>query len=143
MHYRTLFKLNMTEKYVSGFSDWGNAFKSIQKNCDILIIGNNAGINDWNDAEAEKIILAETKVPTGALYDFMAGYALLGYVKVPEEQGEWAAETALRILNGTDISSIQIVSNKRGDLIVNRKIERKLGITFSDDIVSSAKTVIE
>jgi len=143
MYYRKLYKLNMTEKYVSGFSDWVNALKSIQKNCDILIIGNNAGINDWNDAEAKNVILTETKVPSGTLYDFMAAYALIGYVKVPEEQGEWAAESALKILKGTDVASIPITSNKKGDLIINRKIERKLGLTFTDDIVSSAKTVIE
>ncbi|MCP4109784.1 MAG: hypothetical protein GY749_30420 [Desulfobacteraceae bacterium] len=143
LYYRKLYKLELTEKYVKEFTEWVSVYADIQKECDILIVGNKAGINNWNESEAEKAVLAKTKVPTGTLYEFMSKYALAGYAKIPEEQGEWAAETALKILNGTDISSIPLTENKKGRVIINRKIEKSLGITFSDDVISSAETIIE
>ncbi len=143
LYYRKLYKLELAEKYAKEFQEWINVYTDIQNKYDILIVGNKAGINNWNESEAEQAVLAKTKIPTGTLYDFMAKCALVGYAKIPEEQGEWAAETALKILKGTDISSIPLSENKKGRLIINRKVEKTLGITFSDDIISSAETIIE
>jgi ABC-type uncharacterized transport system substrate-binding protein len=142
-HYRTVFNLDMNELYVKNFSEWETAYSEIQNDCDILIIGNNAGINDWDKEAANRIVTEKTKVPTGALYDFMSKYALIGYTKVAEEQGEWAATTALKVLQGADISTIPIVSNKKGNLIVNTRIARDMNIKLPDSLIQTANQVIE
>jgi len=67
-------------------------------------------------------------------------YALLGITKIPEEQGEWQAGTALKILDGASPSSIPLVKNKRGKLMVNLKIAEKLGAVFSPSVLKNAET---
>ena len=143
LYYRKLFQLDVAERYVNTFADWVTAYTEMQTECDLLIVGNNAGINDWNEAQAEQIILTTTQVPTGAIYDFMTPYALFGYTKVAEEQGEWAAETALQVLEGTDISTIPITTNTQGNLFINMKLAEAMGLEIPADVIESANTRIE
>jgi len=141
--YKKVFKINMTNYFTKDFAGWKDKFIKLQSEVDMIIIGNNAGIKGWNDEDAKAFVLANTKVPTGALYDWCTPYALLGAVNVPEEQGQWSAQTALKILDGTPPSSIKIASNKKVNLILNKKIAKTLGVTFPPDYVKSAFRVIE
>jgi ABC-type uncharacterized transport system substrate-binding protein len=143
LYYRKMFDLEVDERYVKTFAEWADVYAKLQNECDLLIFGNNAGINDWDDAQAEQVVMKETQIPTGALYDFLEQFALIGYTKVAEEQGEWAAKAALQILNGTDIGTIPITTNIRGNLSLNLKLAKKLGIEFPEDILTSANRVIE
>ena len=56
-------------------------------------------------------------------------YALLGVGKLPEEQGEWAAQAALRILGGTPPSEIPVTHNTKGQLLFNPRIAERLRIS--------------
>ena len=47
--------------------------------------------------------------------------------KSPEEQGDWAAKSALRILDGTPVSSIAVAENKKGELISKSAAGRETG----------------
>ncbi len=143
MHYRQRFDLEMIERYVNNFSQWKAQYQSLQSECDILIVGNHAGINDWDEAQAMAHIQSRTRVPTGALYDFMARYALISYVKVPQEQGRWAAQTALKVLNGAEIRQIPITRNKEGQLIVNQQLAQQLGMAIPPEIRDAADQCIE
>ncbi len=141
--YKKVFKINMTNYITKDMAEWKDKFNKLQTEVDMVIIGNNAGIKGWNEEDAKAFVLANTKVPTGALYDWCTPYALLGAVNVPEEQGQWSAQTALKILDGTPPSSIKIASNKRINLILNKKIAKTLGVAFPPDYVKSAFRVIE
>lgn len=138
-YYKKLFNITFTKKYhVDTFEEWKQSFIKLQEEVDILILENNAGIIDWNNSEAEAFVLENTKVPAGATMDWMAPYSLIGFTKVPEEQGEWSAMTALRILNGTRPSDIPQATNKRGRLYVNLKIADKLGVVISPELLKNA-----
>jgi ABC-type uncharacterized transport system substrate-binding protein len=141
--YKKIFKINMTNYFTKDFADWKDKFTKLQTEVDMVVIGNNAGIKGWNEEDAKAFVLANTKVPTGALYDWCTPYALLGAVNVPEEQGQWSAQTALKILDGTPPSSIKIASNKKINLILNKKVAKTLNVTFPPDYVKSAFRVIE
>jgi ABC-type uncharacterized transport system substrate-binding protein len=54
---------------------------------------------------------------------------LLAVAKLPEEQGRWAAEAALKILSGVEPSRIPLTYNTEGELIFNRRIATRLGIS--------------
>lgn len=142
-YYRTLFNLEIDMRYVNNFETWAKVYEELQNNCDILIVGNNAGINDWDKNAAIRLVTSKTRVPTGTLYDFMAEYALIGFTKIAEEQGEWAAKTALRVIQGTDISTIPIAKNKKGNLIINNKVAAGMKITLPDALILEAVQVIE
>lgn len=129
------------ERLVKTFAEWKAAFRSMQDEVDALFLGNFAGINDWNETEAAAWALAYGKIPSGAMYDFMMPYAMLGMTKVPEEQGIWAAKTAVAILRGQSPASIPIVQNKDAKLYVNVKLASKAGIVFKPELISNAQVL--
>ena len=140
--YRKQLKVSFAkEKLVKTFAEWKAAFKSMQGEVDALFLGNYAGINDWNEAEAAAWVLEHGKVPSGAMYDFMMPYAMLGMTKIPEEQGIWAAKTSLSILRGQSPGAIPIVPNKEAKLYVNVKLASKAGIVFKPELVSNAQVL--
>ncbi len=64
-----------------------------------------------------------------------------GYAKLADEQGEWAAQTALKILSGTPPSQIPMAKNVKGQLYVNLPIADKLGIDIPADLLEAAETI--
>ena len=64
-----------------------------------------------------------------------------GVTKVAQEQGQWAALTALRILDGMPVSEIPIVSNSRRDIWVNTDIIENAGMDLPGELVRKAKRV--
>jgi len=116
--------------FVSTFQEWKDAFKKFQEEVDMLILENNASIIGWDDTLAEDFVLKHVKIPTGTPNAWMMPVTLIGLIKIPEEQGQWAAQTALKILNGTPPSEISMTQNRKGKLFINVKIGNKLGVTF-------------
>ena len=140
--YKNIVKVNFTvEKYVKTFAQWKEAYKSMQNQVDLIILGNKVAIPDFKDAEAAAWVLAHSKVPTGTINDWMMPFTMLSIAKVPEEQGIWAVKTALKILGGTPPSSIPMARNEKGDLLLNFKLATKAGIVFKPALVRNAKIV--
>ena len=141
--YKKIFGAELIEEYSSSFAEWKQDFIDIQKKVDMLIIFNNAGIEDWDDEEAKRLAEEKTTIITGTVMDWMAPVAAITMDHLGEEQGGYAAKTALRILNGEKPSDIAEVQNKKSELILQMVIAKKLGITFSPELVKSADKVIE
>ena len=73
----------------------------------------------------------------------MAPVALLSYAKVAEEQGAWSAEAALKILDGTAPTDIPVTKNEKGQLFVNTRIAKAMGLELPYQLLDSADQVIE
>ncbi|MBN2298157.1 MAG: ABC transporter substrate-binding protein [Deltaproteobacteria bacterium] len=142
-NYKKVLNIDTTNYFVQDFKDWKDKFVQIQKEADLLIIGNNASIRDWNEEEALSFVLKNSKIPTGAIYEWITPYALMGATLMPEEQGQWSARTALKILDGTPPSSIKIAMNKKINLIVNQKIADAMGIKIKEQDIQSADKIIK
>ena len=141
-NYNKLLKLSFEKFYfVKTLAEWKDAFERLQSEVDMIIFENNAGISDWNDEEAEKFALENLKVPAGTLNDWIMKTVLIGYTKVPEEQGEYMAETALKIFDGTAVGNIPEVTNKKGDLMINLKIAKKLNLAIAPAMIRAAKNI--
>ena len=140
--YRDVLKLQFAqERFVKTLADWKAAFKDLQSQVDVLLLGNFAGINDWNEADARAWAEANTRIPSGGMYDFMMPYAMLGFVKVAQEQGIWSGKTALAILKGAPPSSISVTPNKEAQIMVNVKLASQAGIVFKPELVRNAVAV--
>jgi hypothetical protein len=126
------------ERFVKTLADWKKGFQEMQSQVDVLLLGNFAGINDWNEAEAKAWAEANTRIPSGGMYDFMMPFTMLGLVKVAQEQGIWSGKTALAILKGQKPSAIPIASNKEGQIMVNVKLASKAGVVFKPELVRNA-----
>ena len=138
-YYSKLLNVNFAaERYVKNLEEWKQAYVEIQNQVDLLIVGNNSGLNDWNEAEAAAWATANAKIPTGTTYDWMMPYSMLGLTKLADEQGIWSATAALKILDGTPPSQIPVTKNQRADKFVNVKIASKAGIVFNPNIIKNA-----
>jgi ABC-type uncharacterized transport system substrate-binding protein len=128
-------------RLAGNFDDWKAAYLELQGKVDMLYCINNAGIANWNDAEASAFVLANTKIPTASHHDFMSPFVLITYAKLAGEQGTWAAQTALKILGGTPVASIPETKNKSGKVYLNMKLAAKLGITFKPALLKNAELI--
>ncbi len=130
-NYKKVFGLEVKAYYAKDYADWKTGFVKLQNEVDMLIIASDGGLYNDHAKELEAYVRSKTRIPTGACYDFMIPYALVGVIKVAEEQGKWSAATALKILDGTSPSKIPIVRNKRAKLVLNKKIGDAMGVDLS------------
>jgi len=133
----------MTPYFAKDFEDYKKGFLKMQNEVDVLLLGSDGGLYKEHAAEMKAFIEANTKIPTGSTHDFMADYSLVDYAKLAEEQGDWAAMTALKILDGTSPDAIPVVKNEKGKLIINTRIAKKLGVEIPFEILESADNIIE
>jgi ABC-type uncharacterized transport system substrate-binding protein len=139
---KKIFKMQFaSEQYVKTFAAWKDAFKKMQSEADMIVLNSVAGINDWNEAEAAAFALEHGKVPSGTTYAWLMPVSMVGLIKVAEEQGEWSAQTALKILGGASPASIQIVQNKKASVSLNVKLGAKAGIMFPAALLKNATVV--
>jgi ABC-type uncharacterized transport system substrate-binding protein len=129
----------MESRFVKTFDEFKTTFLQVQEEVDILYLRNNAGIEGWDDEEAESFIRDNTRIPTGSSNDWMAQYALITLAKSGAEQGEWAVQAALRILDGASVSEIPIAENKQGDLILNLDLAEQLEVVLAPSLLKNAK----
>ncbi len=134
---------NFHATYVKNFKQWKKAFIDMQKKVDVLIVGNNGGIKGWNDQQAEAFVMAKTRIPTGCLLDWMTPFALLGATRLASEQGTYAANTALKILDGIPAENIPIVRNSQADIIINKRLAQNLGLKIPRSFERIASRIIE
>lgn len=133
------FNGQMKTYWASTQQEFEDAFLSAQKEADIIFVSNNAGAPDWDEEVMKKFMLSNTTVPTLSINPWMAPYVLADLGKLPEEQGEWATQTALKILGGTPVSEIAVEQNKKGRLILNLNLAEKLEIIFPPSVLKNAE----
>jgi ABC-type uncharacterized transport system substrate-binding protein len=123
--------------FVSTIDKWEEGYLKGQS-YDFIILGNNGGINDWNKKRALLFALKNAGALTVTNYDWMMPYAMLAKTKIPDEQGEWAGNVAVEIIQGMDPGDIPIVPNRRWNLLVNMSLLKKAGIKLPQDFLVSA-----
>jgi ABC-type uncharacterized transport system substrate-binding protein len=128
----------MQTYWVKTQEEFKTAFVTAQSEVDILLIGNNAGSDAWDEAGMKQFILANTTIPTGSINDWMAPYSMLTLAKSAQEQGEWSAQAALSILGGKSPSDIPVTENKKGQLIVNLDLADRLKVVFAPSLLKNA-----
>lgn len=132
--------ITILHRPVKTMAEWEKAFLEAQK-ADFIILGNNAGINDWSHERALAQVTGKAKKFTVSYLDWMAPYTMLTMAKIAGEQGDWAARAALRILKGARPDSIPIAANQRWNIFVNPALLQKTGFTLPADINKKAVQV--
>jgi ABC-type uncharacterized transport system substrate-binding protein len=121
-------------------NDWLNSYNEAQQ-YDFIIIGSNSGIDDWDKVRVIKTIKERSKKLSVTNHDWMMPYTMLGFTKVPEEQGEWAAQAALSVLAGVEISKIAIVPNRKWDIWTNSSLLTAGDIMLPQGLILKSKHV--
>lgn len=126
---------------VQNFDEFKEAFLRAQQEVDILCLPNNAGIEGWQNDVAETFLTEHTRIPTGGFNPWMKSFVIFNLAKVPEEQGAYAATTALRILAGAQPEDIPIVKNQEAQLTVNLKMAQAAGIVVPVSLLQTAEVI--
>lgn len=129
--------IKLSAVFVKTMAEWKAAFAAAQK-ADFVVLGTNAGINDWEGKSAYDSVMANSKKLIVTNYDWMAPFAVLAMAKVAEEQGEWSAHLAQTILGGVKPSALPIVSNRRWQTYVNQALAAKVQIQLPPRLVHKA-----
>jgi ABC-type uncharacterized transport system substrate-binding protein len=131
------------ERLVKTFAEWTQAYRELQSRTDAIVFRNNSGIAAWDDAAARALVLEETRVPTGTVSVHLGPWVLIGLLKDNAEFGQWAAGTALEVLRGKPPSQIPLTANRRGQIILNMRLAKKLSLTFPMELLERATFVEE
>ncbi len=120
--------------------DWMAAYQKAQAH-DLIIMGSNAGINDWDRDEVRAFVGGAAKRLSVTNHYWMMPYTMVGITKVAEEHGEWAGRTALKILGGMQPGEIPIVANSRRDIWINPEVLSAADISLPRGLMRKAKRV--
>jgi hypothetical protein len=138
-YFNSLFRISLDKTYfVKNFEEWKLAYLKAQQEVDMLLIHNPDGLPQWDNVAAKQFVEENTQIPSGTSSSFTTQFALIGIIRLPEEQGRWAAETALKVLRGEPINQIPFASNKQGNLVINLRLGSKLKITFKPALLRTA-----
>jgi len=127
--------------FANTVDEWEQNFLSLQGQVDMMILENPEGIQGWTEPRAQRFVEKNARIPVGSAHQWLAPYSLITIAKIPEEQGWWAAEQAIKILNGTRPSDIPETHNKQGKLIANMSMANLLGITLSSELLQTATII--
>lgn len=118
--------LETTYRRTRTFDEWKSAFREANETADLIYLPTNGAIAGWDSTEARRWIEQTIRRPVFTHDDFMMPYCVIGLTKVPAEQGEWAARTALRIIGGVTPADIEITRNHRTELYLNPVLAEKV-----------------
>lgn len=138
--YRNL-GLNVAYYFANDFSEWKRYFEEANKSSDLIYMPTNGAIKNWNDEEAKVFAFENLKVPVLTCDDFMMPYAVFGLTKVAREQGEWAAKTALQILEGKKPEEIQQARNQQTTGWINTTFAKKINFRISENQKKQCKEI--
>jgi len=108
---------------------------------DILIMGGNAGIRDWDAERARRIAQRHTATFSITTRDWMMPYTMLGLTKLPEEHGEWAGESVIAILDGRSPATIPLATNRHWESWVNQDLLERGGYELPARTLRKARHV--
>ena len=128
----------LDHRLVESTAQWLKAYDDAQYT-DLIIIGNSAGMAEWDPESVTKNIVKKTSKLSVTNNGWMMPVTMLGFTIVPEEHGEWAGKVALSILEGKDPASIPVITNRKWDLWVNEHLLEAAGINLPSTLIKKAK----
>lgn len=133
--------LATTYEFVETFDEWKRRFTEANREADVVFVPTNGAIKNWDEAEAKAFVREHIRIPVFTCDDFMMKYAVFGLTKVAEEQGQWAARTALRIVRGKSPAEIPVTRNQQTIAYINETLADRIGWQPSRALLRRAREV--
>jgi len=134
------YNYQIRKELVSSTAEWLAVFKNAQSS-DVVVLGSNSGIPDWDAESVKRYVKTHIKTLVITNHEWMMPYAIFGMTKIPDEQGEWAALSALKILEGLKPSAIAIVPNRKWDMYINKSLLKVTTITMPETLLLKSKLI--
>jgi ABC-type uncharacterized transport system substrate-binding protein len=126
---------------VKDYETWKKEFIRANQEDDIVFIPTNGAVAGWENEDARAFVRQAIRKPVISCDDFMMPFAVYGLTKVAREQGEWAAETALSILTGKEVSDIPVTRNTRTKAFFNPGLAAAIGFEPKHDFLAACESV--
>jgi ABC-type uncharacterized transport system substrate-binding protein len=133
--------ISVIQELVDDFEGWKSVFIDGNKTFDVIYLQTRGAIKNWDHDEALRVIDQHIKVPLVTCEDFMMPYAVFGLTQVSKEQGMWAAETAKRILRGTNPKDIPFAKNQMSTVWINISLAGKINFVPDKALLGKARIV--
>jgi ABC-type uncharacterized transport system substrate-binding protein len=133
--------ISLHRRLVDNFEEWIVAYREMQQDCDILLVGNSASVHGWDIARAKELVATATRIPSGTWDAWMQEYALVTFSTVPAEQGAWVGEATRAILAGQAPADIAVTRNRKTKIYRNMAIAKQLKIVFPMDFIRRSLAV--
>ncbi len=142
-NYEKLLGTAIVKRFPTTISQWKEDFLTLQEETDIILVGYPNALEDWDGSTDvyQDFLREKTEVPTGSWDLWTSSWVLMSFALVAEEQGEYAASTALRILNGESPGNIPVVRNKISMVYLNMGMAKKLGIIFPMELIERSHLI--
>lgn len=121
-------------------ADFEARFQELQ-DMDFVFFSNNSIIKDWDADRAKRIVSEYTRPLTLSMDEWMTPFVMLGFTQVGREQGEYAAEVAVKILEGAKPTDFPIIANSQWNIFVNEDLLAKAGIDIPADLRRKGRKV--
>jgi ABC-type uncharacterized transport system substrate-binding protein len=131
--YRNL-GLGVKYSFAPDFTTWKEMFLDANETTDLIYMPTNGAIKNWDEDEAIKFVNENLKIPAITCDDFMMPYVVFGLTKVAKEQGQWAAKTAMEILNGQKPSEIPFTKNSQAKAYINTSLAEKIDFRLTPEM---------
>lgn len=141
--YNKTYPPGINKRHVNTFEEWKLEFRELQNNVDMMLTMNYVGIKGWNEQEAIEFVEDNIRIPIACQSITPLSLCVFGYTMVAQEQGQWAAKTALQILDGKRPRDIAVTTNQKAEIYLNMRLAKKLGIVFPMELIEQATFVGE
>lgn len=123
---------------VSTAKQWKQAYVKAQQS-GFIVMGSYSGIDNWDKNLLSQFSVKHANKLVVTSHQWMMPFSTLGYTKIPQEHGSWAAKAAKEILQGTLPSEIPIVANRKWDIWVHTEHLQSTGIKIPRKLIRKAK----
>jgi len=132
------FGIKSTAYQVQTEEEWRKTYKQLQEDpqIDIILFSNRAALKSWNHETNLEWIKQHNHKISITTQDWMMPYVALGMNKIPDEQGYWAGQAAVAILNGTPPNQISVVPNQDFQLWINPTIAKPFKEYLPENVFS-------
>jgi ABC-type uncharacterized transport system substrate-binding protein len=120
--------------------EWKSQYRAAQ-DADFIVMGSYSGISDWDETELAVFAVEHARKLTVTSHEWMMPFSTVGFTKIPQEHGEWAAQSAIEILKGKSPREIPIVANRDWDLWINASHLESTGVKLPRKFLRKAKKV--
>jgi len=133
--------LRVTEGNVVSASDLDNVLATMQDSVDVIFVTESS----FACRSFSKIIsrTKSRKIPVISTMPEAADKGALVSLEISsQEQGQMAAETAIRILEGASATSLPLLNPHRIEMIINQRVAREMGLEVPIPVLGIATRVI-
>ncbi len=131
----------LVRRHVKGAAEWKEAFRALQSQVDLLVLGDLSDVPGLDPADAAAFAGANGKVVSGTVDEGATPAAMVALTSLPSEVGTWAAKNALAVANGASVASVPVMVGRRTRTTLNVKLASAIGIIFKPGLVKEAQIV--